>query len=76
MRFLRINAEWREILRIFWYLPLPSLLSPEIKRSNSPPLRSLCCGGGGRESKEKYLVEDEVSAVVSGELCDSDEGEV
>jgi hypothetical protein len=80
MWFLHINAEWREILRIFWYMPLPliSLLSPQIKRSKSPPLLSPVLR---RRKKIKrrvyiYLVEDEVSAVVSDDLCDSDDGEV
>jgi hypothetical protein len=81
---LHINAEWREILRIFWYLPLPliSLLSPQIKRSKSPPpsppLLSTVLQRRKRIKKRVYiyLVEDEVSAVVSGDLCDLDNGEV
>jgi hypothetical protein len=81
---LHINAEWREILRIFWYLPLP-LISPlssnqEIEVPSALPSPPLHCVAAAEENQKEsiyiYLVEDEVSAVVSGDLCDLDNGEV
>jgi hypothetical protein len=64
--------------------PPPNLSSlssnQEIEVPSALPSPPLHCAAAAEENQKEsiyiYLVEDEVSAVVSGDLCDLDNGEV